>query len=62
MRLPTSWRSVVRFWDSLFEAGHFGLARLLGRGTNKPFRFGTRPKKRADIPIGKMTTGGTLTS
>ena len=53
MRLSSPWRCVARFWDSLFEASDFGLIRLFRRRRAKPFRFGTRPRKRSYIPWGE---------
>jgi len=36
MRLPTSWRRVIPFWDHIFEAGERGVFGLLRRRQKKP--------------------------
>src|SRR5438128_4725018 len=52
MRIHINWMTATRFWDFLCEAADYGLVRFFRRRA-KPFRFGTRPRKRSYIPWGE---------
>src|SRR5438128_1532637 len=53
MRFHINWMTATRFWDVLCEAADYGLVRFFRRRRAKPFRFGTRPRKRSYIPWGE---------